>query len=242
MATQVDLLASLQEVDQQIRQKEKHMNDLRQQAATLLEEAQAKEREIQEQQQQLATWEERHRELEGKLSQEEDRIKDKRMRLYRARNERELLALRHEIDLTKEGNARLEEEILTLLDQIEQGRTQLQQLEEGVATSHTPAAVERSQCEEQVAALRAEIQNCQKERDQIAVGIEDRLRQQYERIFSRRGGVAVVEIRGGTCQGCHMHIPPQMCNEMQTGRSIFLCPHCSRILYWRQVEEEVQET
>jgi predicted nucleic acid-binding Zn-ribbon protein len=207
-----------------------------------MEEAQAKEREIEEQQQQLAVWEERRRELEGKLGQEEDRIKDKRMRLYRIRNERELQALRHEIDLIKEGNARLEEEILTLLEQIEQGRAQLQELEEGAAASQTPAAVERVRCEEQAATLRAELQNCRKERDKIAAGIDARLRQQYERIFSRRGGVAVVEVRAGTCQGCHMHIPAQMCNEIQTGRSIFLCPHCSRILYWRQVQEEVHET
>lgn len=241
MATQVDLLASLQEVDQRIRQKEKEIHELRQQAAALLEEAQIKEREIQEQRQRLAAWEARHRELEGQLNQEENRIKDKRMRLYRIRNERELQALRHEIDLTKEGSARLEEEILTLLEQIEQGRTQLRQLEEGVAASHTLVAAERARREKQVATLQAETQHDRRERDSIAAGIDARLRQQYERIFSRRGGVAVVEVQASTCQGCHMHIPAQMCNEIQTGRSIFLCPHCSRILYWRQVQEEAHE-
>lgn len=241
MATQVDLLASLQEVDQRIQPKEKEIHKLRQQAATLLEEAQTKEREIQEQRQQLAAWEARHRELEGQLSQEENRIKDKRMRLYRIRKERELQALRHEIDLTKEGSARLEEEILTLLEQIEQGRTQLRQLEERAAESQTLASAERAHGEKRVATLQAEIQHDRKERDRIAAGIDARLRQQYERIFSRRGGIAVVEVRAGTCQGCHMHIPAQMCNEIQTGRSIFLCPHCSRILYWRQVQEEARE-
>lgn len=241
MATQVDLLASLQEVDQRIRRKEKEIHELRQQVAAILEEAQAREREIQEQRQRLAAWEGRHRELEGQLSQEENRIKDKRMRLHRIRNERELQALRHEIDLTKEGSARLEEEILTLLEQIEQGRAQLRQLEEEAAASHTLVAVKGARCEEQVATLQVEVQQCRKERDRIAAGIDARLRQQYERIFSRRGGVAVVEVRAGTCQGCHMHIPAQMCNEMQTSRGIFLCPHCSRILYWRQVQEEAHE-
>ena len=241
MATQVDLLASLQEVDQRIRREEKEIHELQQQVAALLEEAQTKEREIQEQRQQLAAWEERHKELERQLSEEETRIKDKRMRLYRIRNERELQALRHEIDLTKEGSARLEEEILALLEQIEQGRTQLRQLEEAASASHTLAAAERARCEKRVATLQAETQHDRKERDRIAAGIDTRLRQQYERIFSRRGGMAVAEIQAGTCQGCHMHIPAQMCNEIQTGRGVFLCPHCSRILYWRQVQEEAHE-
>ena len=241
MTTQVDLLASLQDVDQRIRQKEKEIHELQQQAAAVLEEAQAKEQEIQEQRQQLAAWEEKHRELEGKLGQEESRIKDKRMRLQRIRNERELLALHHEIDFTKEGNARLEEEILALLERIEQGQTQLRPLEEGLVASRTPVTMEKTHSEEQVAILQAEVRTFWKERERIAAEIDGPLRQQYERIFSRRGGVAVVEVRAGTCLGCHMHLPPQMCNELQVGRGIFLCPHCSRILYWHQVQEETQE-
>ena len=49
-------------------------------------------------------------------------------------------------------------------------------------------------------------------------------------IFSRRGGLAVVEIRGGTCQGCRMHVPPQLFNQIQRNEQVILCPSCQRML------------
>jgi len=53
-------------------------------------------------------------------------------------------------------------------------------------------------------------------------------------IFSRRGGLAVVEVRGGICQGCRMHVPPQLFNEIQRNlERVFVCPSCQRILYFR---------
>ena len=53
-------------------------------------------------------------------------------------------------------------------------------------------------------------------------------------IFSRRGGLAVVEARGGICQGCRMHVPPQLFNEIQRNLDrVFICPSCQRILYFR---------
>jgi hypothetical protein len=57
-------------------------------------------------------------------------------------------------------------------------------------------------------------------------------------IFSRRGGLAVVEIRGGTCQGCHMNIPPQLFNLIQRNEQVIPCPNCQRILHWRPERAE----
>ncbi len=241
MATQIDLLASLQEVDQQIQDKEKRARTLKQRMAALLSEAQSKESQLQEYRQQVEGWEARYQELAGQLSQEEKKLKEKRSRLYRIRSERELQAQRYEIDLAKEYHSHLEEETLVLMEQVEQGRTQLQQMEEEVASLRTLAQKEKAELEKVLATLQAEIQQQQQERQRIAAKIDTNLLQQYERIFSRRGGIAVVSVQAGTCQGCHMHIPPQMCNEIQAGRSIFLCPHCSRILYWSQTQEETQE-
>ncbi len=57
-------------------------------------------------------------------------------------------------------------------------------------------------------------------------------------IFARRGGLAVVEVRAGTCQGCHMNVPPQLFNQIQRNEQVILCPNCQRMLYWRPEREE----
>ena len=66
-------------------------------------------------------------------------------------------------------------------------------------------------------------------------------RRRYEMIFSRRGGVAVVAVRGGTCQGCHMHVPPQLYNLIQRNEQLILCPNCQRMLFWQPEGEEASE-
>jgi hypothetical protein len=71
------------------------------------------------------------------------------------------------------------------------------------------------------------------ERDALARGMSDSLRSKYEQIFQKRGGTAVVEVRNGTCLGCHMHVPPQLFNELQKFRDMRQCPNCHRILFWR---------
>jgi predicted nucleic acid-binding Zn-ribbon protein len=84
----------------------------------------------------------------------------------------------------------------------------------------------------QVEDLKISISKHRLDRDQMAHGIERALLQRYEMIFSRRGGVAVAEAKGGTCQGCRMRLPPQLYNELQRHEQIHYCPNCQRILYW----------
>jgi predicted nucleic acid-binding Zn-ribbon protein len=84
----------------------------------------------------------------------------------------------------------------------------------------------------------------------MAANIDPVLLQRYEMIFSRRGGIAVVEARGGTCQGCRMRLQPQLYNEIQrqfqsaietrTARvpTVHFCPNCQRILYYDERRAE----
>src|SRR5262245_23197354 len=56
------------------------------------------------------------RQLEKELAEGEARIRNKRMRLNQARNDKELQALAHEVDTQKETNQRLEAELLSLME------------------------------------------------------------------------------------------------------------------------------
>jgi predicted nucleic acid-binding Zn-ribbon protein len=84
----------------------------------------------------------------------------------------------------------------------------------------------------QMATLREDIRQKQRERERLAAGIDTPVLQEYERIFARQGGVAVVELHAQACQGCHMRLPLQMCYKIQTNHELSFCPHCHRLLYW----------
>ena len=71
--------------------------------------------------------------------------------------------------------------------------------------------------------------------------MDEELRRRYEMILQRRGGVAVVAVRDGTCQGCRMRVPPQLYNQIQRNDQIILCPSCQRMLHWQPEEREAAE-
>jgi len=235
LASQIELLAALQEIDQRLQKKEQDLQELRQQTTAILSEIDAKERQIEEQQQITAQLEASRRATELQLREEEDKIKEKRVRLNRIRNERELQALRREIDIMKEANGKLEDEAIQLLEQIEREKNNLSQTYAHIESLKARVETETLQVRVQIAALEEGQQLERTEREKIAALVDADLRVRYERIFAKRGGMAVVEIRADTCQGCHMRIPPHMSNQIlsnvrQNTGVIFHCPHCGRIL------------
>jgi predicted nucleic acid-binding Zn-ribbon protein len=155
------------------------------------------------------------------------------MRQNRVRNEREVLALQREIDLSKEASRQNEEVLLTVLEMIEQ-------LDEKIGTASARVQELEGQLAEQVTARREKALGLERElesergrREALVDGMNYTLRAKYEQIFERRGGSAVVVVRAGVCTGCHMNVPPQMYNELQKHRDIRQCPNCHRILFYR---------
>ena len=238
MTTQIAQLVSLQELDQRLQRKGQQLKDLHQQVATILSEKEMREREAEERQQRISKMESQQREVDGQLKLEEEKIKEKRVRLNRVRNERELLALQHEIELMKEANGQIEESLLSVQEQLEEERQQFADVQTHIEELQTQLAEEATNIETQIATLEEETQADRGQREQIVANLDASLCARYDRIFGNRGALAVVEVRDGTCQGCHMRIPPHMCNQIQSsqmqGRSnIFHCPHpyCGRIVY-----------
>jgi predicted nucleic acid-binding Zn-ribbon protein len=229
---------TLQDIDQRLQKKDSALQELRQQMADMVVAVETKEKEAEDQRQRLSELEARHRTVEQQLKDEEEKIKDKRIRQNRIRNERELMAVRREIELMKEANGKLEEDGIQLLDQIAQENSRLTHTQAQVDELRGQLAQKTEALQGQIFALEAEAQRERQERAQAAQTIDADLCARYERIFARRGGLAVVEMRASTCQGCHMHIPPHMGNQIrsqfqQKTGMIFHCPHCGRILLWR---------
>jgi len=68
-------------------------------------------------------------------------------------------------------------------------------------------------------------------RDKLLEKLPRAIANRYRALSRRRGGMAVVEARQGTCTGCNMNLPPQLFNILLQSNEIQSCPHCSRLLY-----------
>ena len=232
MREEVARLMSLQAIDRELRELEENLSTVAQRVELLrAETAQAQadlDRFIEEERQAALV----RRQLEKELAEGEARIRNKRMRLNQARNENELQALTHEVDSQKEINQRLEGELLVQMEAVEPRNARISELTAAMEKGREELSAAEREIAAQVEDLKVSISKQRLDRDLMARDVPRPLLQRYELIFSRRGGLAVAEAKGGTCQGCRMMLPPQLYNEIQKHIRVDYCPNCQRILYY----------
>jgi hypothetical protein len=227
----VDQLFALQTVDIQLRRLRLELSGLGAAAAELRTEVATKRLLTQTKRQEVSDVDRRRRDLESTLSSEEEKTKDRRMRMQRIRNEKELAALKREIDLSKEQSTLLEEELLAILEGYDAKAAELKAMEDDLASVEAKlVAVEREHGERKVA-LASDLERLTGERTVLAEKLEPGIRSRYELIFDRKGGIAVVEVNAGDCGGCRMRIAPQLITQIHRNVDIVFCPACQRILY-----------
>jgi predicted nucleic acid-binding Zn-ribbon protein len=237
LSAQIEILASLQNVDREIKRHEGTREQLLRELKSKELEIQSRKKEIQELSSALAEADKQRQEKDRVLQDEGKKVTDRRMRMNRIKNSKELAALQREIDLIKQTNGEREEELIKLMEDIERAKAVIQTKQEEAATLQ--AAWERGQAElnAQLSSIDQAMSEASARRQSIAANVTKDLISRYEMIFSRRGGTAVVEVNGGICQGCYMNIPPQLWNEIIRNDKVHFCSSCQRILYYKPNED-----
>ncbi len=232
MREEITRLMSLQTIDRELRELEESLSSVAGRVEELRRECQEYQAELdrltaEEQESGLA-----RRRLEKELAEGEARIRNKRMRLNQVRNDKEMQALAAEVESLKENNQRLEADMLAQMEGAEPRGPRIEELQQLVEQKVAEVAAVEKEIAAQMEDLKVSISKQRVDRDLMARDIAAPLLQRYQMIFSRRGGIAVIEAKGGTCQGCRMRLPPQLYNELQKHLQIHYCPNCSRILYF----------
>jgi len=240
--TQIEMLAALQTVDREIKQQ----TGLKQ---GLISELDAKEREIQAKRREVealtavCSEREKSRADKDRLFQDEGKkTMDKRMRMNRIKNIKELQALQREIDQMRQSNGELEEEIIRILQEIDGIKAQIKAKETEVGALQEEWQKKQDELQAQIGGIDKAVSEAAARRQSIASQLANDLISRYELIFARRGGTAVVEVSGGICQGCYMNIPPQLGNEIIKSEKLHMCPSCNRILYVKPSTDQPEKT
>src|SRR5437588_2963290 len=122
----------LQQLDQQLRESELALSQITFKIDELRAETMRNQNELE-----LLKSEDRQtllqrNELERSLAEGEAQIRNKRMRLSLVKNDRELLALTHEVESLKESNQQLEADLLGRMEVAEQGAPRIAELTEKI--------------------------------------------------------------------------------------------------------------
>ncbi len=224
-------LLVLQACDQRIQQATQTLNTLQHSLAAVKEEEQIKGQAVRAWQEKSTESEKAREHLTRQIEHVKEQLRGKRGALYRCRAGQQAETIQREIALLETSKAALEEELSAVTAQIAQDVEALHQAEDLAAAHHAQVLSMTATVLGQRPAVEEELRAVQHERMALTTGINTFLLQEYERVFSCRGGVAIVALANETCQGCHMHLPPQMCLELQRHPKLTFCPHCHRILF-----------
>ena len=238
MHAQIEVLALLQLVDREIREQTGLKQGLLSELQTKETEIEAKKREVEALTALLVEKEKLRREKDRIFQDEGKKVMDKRMRMNRIKNIKELQALQREIDQIKQRNIELEEALIQIMVEIDGIKGNIKAKEDEMAQIQSEWQQKRQEMQSQISGIDRAVSEAATRRQTIASQVAGDLISRYELIFSRRGGTAVVEVAGGICQGCYMNIPPQLWNEIIKSDKVHLCPSCQRILYCRPSAEQ----
>jgi len=233
---QVDLLVKLQKKDQtidrlawQVRQGPERLKGLEAQLQTLEQAIEDDNRRVQELKQE-------QRQHEGDIEDGVAHIRKSRGRLMGIKNNREYKALLREIEETEKENAKREDKVLECLEEIEGLNQGFELKERRLSKLRDELETEKKAVDKEVARIQQELAHIEQGREGLMQTIDPNLLGKYKQIKSMSGGIAVSLVSHATCGACHLGIPPQMYNELQRQDTLQFCPHCQRIIYWKEAE------
>jgi predicted nucleic acid-binding Zn-ribbon protein len=180
--------------------------------------------------------EKERRKKEKELEVEKEKIAKFESKLYDVKTNKEYQALLKEIESAKEANDKTEEEILLLMDKAEEIKKDYETLTVQLKKREAEVEKEKDKLNKELESVDKMIRELKTQRDNLLSVVSAGLRETYTTLIVKRGGLAVVNLKNGVCQGCYMNIPPQLFIEATKNRQLILCPSCNRIFYF--LEEE----
>lgn len=230
MKEQLRLLQQLQDIDTQTKEIQQTIEQVPAQLAPAKQDLQKLEGMLVIERQQLSETESWRAEQEDIVNREEEALRNAKAKLQEAKNARDFGAASREIDNKKRSIHDREQEILKVYEALEVGRAKLTAHEEDVAKLRTHVEGEEAKFADSLKELAEKATEVSAGRSEVESAIEKSLLKRYNTVMHRRG-TAVVEVRDGVCQGCHMSLAPQLAIQVARGESIQSCRQCNRLLF-----------
>jgi uncharacterized protein len=174
------------------------------------------------------------RKAETELADFQERLKKYQNQLVEVKTSREYGAMLNEIDGVKKQVRSYEETVLMLMETIEASRKELAERQERLpeeTAAHEEALKDWRRYQQQID---AEIAGVREEIRQLESQIPRKMLADFQRLYEKKGGLAVVRAVGASCSACHVRIRPALFQELRARREVVYCDSCKRILYYEE--------
>lgn len=172
---------------------------------------------------------------EDTVGAETEKIEREEGKLYGGKisNPKELKGIENEIKSLK---ARRDDDETKLLEKIEitdELSTRQAEVNKQVQAVRAEADLAQADYEQAAGKIEAEIRQLNDSREEALKTVSPDELKLYDKLRHEKKGLAVAELDGSTCGGCHMELPAQEFSRIVAEEQVWRCPHCRRILVRR---------
>lgn len=229
--TQVHQLYKLQETDLEIREKKARLSEVLTilKGPAWLQKAEAQAQAAAAEYQALQS---QHQALNLERQSLRTRIKSSENRLYsgKVHNPKELSDLQSEIDSLGRRVSTLEDEMLEVMILMEDAEAAQTEADAGLAKAEARWQKESVELQTEKNELAVRLNKLLALRQEQAQVVDAASMKEYEALAKKKGGTAVVRVRGEMCLGCRTTISTNKLREARQGIKAY-CGSCGRILY-----------
>ena len=231
LKSQLSSLIKLQEVDSEL-------YSLRAEKAAKPEELkvieasfEAKKANLAELDKKLTDLQKQRKDRELELGTKDEAIKKLQGQLYSLKTNKEYQTMLQQIQDAKADASVVEDKILELFDKSDAVKIEVEKEKLNLKEEEKVFLTEKKKVDDRIKEIDDRVAQLDAQRKQAVQDVDPKILSQYEKILTSRDGLAIVTVKGNSCGGCNMFVPPQVINLIKMYEHIITCEMCNRILY-----------
>ena len=169
--------------------------------------------------------------LEAETQKERSERLDSQLYGGEVTNPRDLESLEREASNVRQLFEQKETALAEINARIEQAQNKKSELEIKLGEARAAWEIRQAELQAAIKELNIERAGFEGQRSKLTEGLDPTSLQHYETLRKSKGGLAVVKVQRGLCQGCRMSLPTHQQQRVRSGRQTVLCSSCGRILF-----------
>jgi uncharacterized protein len=231
---QINILVEVQGVEVEIHQAGRLVNALSDEAAALDQAVAEREALVSAEKETLDDLKKAYRELDSESKVNAGMIVKSNEKLRAVKTNKEYQSILKEIDEIRKKNSGIEDRMLELLETIESAEAAAKAKAAELAAFLQSYREKKETFAAKAQRERQAVEALNEKKAQISAKADPQLITVLDEVKKKVRGLAVVPVQQAICMGCHMNIPAQLFNELQRFDELRFCPHCHRIIYWKE--------
>lgn len=148
----------------------------------------------------------------------------------------EFNALNHEISTKDKDRVAKEQRLSDMYDKLAAEEELHKSLEESLGSTSESGKALSEEIYDSLEKINEEGRSLKEKHDNLITHCDPEILQIYERLLRNKKDRVVVPIENRACSGCHIILTAQDENLVRKGERLVTCEHCSRVLFWQEVE------